>query len=284
MTTPRRFFYRTAVAAAPGKARRGGECQFRPGASAQVCQLCNKRSTRDCPYPWPLWTWPCWKESVTICPQGVVFADSWTRDRRRRASVRRSLGHVCADVLGDTLVGAILHGSLVLGDYTPGRSDIDLLVVAERELSDRQIAASPASRRGSGRTHPHAWICASSPTPLRRVPRRRRPARGLAGTSVRAVLGCLDRAHRLPRVAVRRRVASLFESRCGRPGPRPEPGTRGRAPGDAPAACRSRLRDQRRPAPTAARLGPRAHPSDEGWRRAPSLITVRHVRIDGGQL
>jgi Nucleotidyltransferase domain len=49
--------------------------------------------------------------------------------------------HACADVLGDTLVGAILHGSLVLGDYTPGRSDIDLLVIAERELSDSQIAA-----------------------------------------------------------------------------------------------------------------------------------------------
>jgi hypothetical protein len=31
--------------------------------------------------------------------------------------------HACSDVLGDTLVGAILHGSLVLGDYTPGRSD-----------------------------------------------------------------------------------------------------------------------------------------------------------------
>lgn len=56
----------------------------------------------------------------------------WFAERMARA---------CADLLGDTLVGAILHGSLVLGDYTPGRSDIDLLVIAERELSDGQIAA-----------------------------------------------------------------------------------------------------------------------------------------------
>jgi predicted nucleotidyltransferase len=46
-----------------------------------------------------------------------------------------------ADVLGDAFVAAILHGSLVLGDYTPGRSDIDVLVVAERELGDGQIDA-----------------------------------------------------------------------------------------------------------------------------------------------
>jgi hypothetical protein len=45
-----------------------------------------------------------------------------------------------AGVLADALVAAILHGSLVLGDYTPGKSDVDLLVVAERGLADAEIA------------------------------------------------------------------------------------------------------------------------------------------------
>jgi hypothetical protein len=35
----------------------------------------------------------------------------------------------------------ILHGSLTLDDYIPGRSDIDLLVVVDGPLSDAQVAA-----------------------------------------------------------------------------------------------------------------------------------------------
>jgi Domain of unknown function (DUF4111)/Nucleotidyltransferase domain len=35
----------------------------------------------------------------------------------------------------------ILHGSLTLDDYLPGRSDIDLLVVAQDPLTDPQLAA-----------------------------------------------------------------------------------------------------------------------------------------------
>jgi hypothetical protein len=51
------------------------------------------------------------------------------------------LAHGCAQVLRDPDVGVILHGSLALGDYTPGRSDIDLLAVAEPALTDGEIAA-----------------------------------------------------------------------------------------------------------------------------------------------
>ena len=47
-----------------------------------------------------------------------------------------------ASVLGaGELVAAILHGSLATGDFIPGRSDVDLLLVVEHELSDVQIAA-----------------------------------------------------------------------------------------------------------------------------------------------
>lgn len=41
----------------------------------------------------------------------------------------------CADILQTTLVSAILHGSLTLGDFRPGRSDLDLLLVVERGLT-----------------------------------------------------------------------------------------------------------------------------------------------------
>jgi predicted nucleotidyltransferase len=38
-------------------------------------------------------------------------------------------------------VSVILHGSLTLGDFTPGRSDIDLLVVVDAPLRDGPFAA-----------------------------------------------------------------------------------------------------------------------------------------------
>jgi hypothetical protein len=47
----------------------------------------------------------------------------------------------CSELLGDRLVAVILHGSLVLGDYTPGRSDVDLLAIVERSLTDDELAA-----------------------------------------------------------------------------------------------------------------------------------------------
>jgi predicted nucleotidyltransferase len=51
------------------------------------------------------------------------------------------LARGCAEIFGEALVAAIVHGSLVLGNYRPGRSDVDLLVVAEQELTDGEIAA-----------------------------------------------------------------------------------------------------------------------------------------------
>jgi hypothetical protein len=41
-------------------------------------------------------------------------------------------------VLGPALVGAYLHGSVVLGGWSPSRSDIDLLAVASRPLDPRE--------------------------------------------------------------------------------------------------------------------------------------------------
>ena len=52
-----------------------------------------------------------------------------------------ALARSCAAALGETVAGVILHGSLTLGDYLPGRSDVDLLVVVDDPLTDVQLDA-----------------------------------------------------------------------------------------------------------------------------------------------
>ena len=44
-------------------------------------------------------------------------------------------------VLGDNLVGVYLHGSLVLGDFSRERSDIDIMAVSDRHLSPEEKRA-----------------------------------------------------------------------------------------------------------------------------------------------
>lgn len=52
-----------------------------------------------------------------------------------------AVGQVCADVLGDQLAAAWAVGSLVMGDFDVRRSDVDVLVVSRRSLTDREKAA-----------------------------------------------------------------------------------------------------------------------------------------------
>jgi hypothetical protein len=52
-----------------------------------------------------------------------------------------ALARSCSLALGETVASVILHGSLTLDDYLPGRSDVDLLVVVDHPLSDAQLAA-----------------------------------------------------------------------------------------------------------------------------------------------
>ena len=61
--------------------------------------------------------------------------------RLRALAFTARLASRCSDALGDALVSVILHGSLTLDDFVPGRSDVDLLVVVEEPLSDEQFAA-----------------------------------------------------------------------------------------------------------------------------------------------
>src|SRR5215217_8077712 len=67
----------------------------------------------------------------------------------------QTLAGACAGALGKTVAGVILHGSLTLDDYIPGRSDLDLLVVIDDPLGDARLAAlaeAMASRRAQGRS------------------------------------------------------------------------------------------------------------------------------------
>jgi predicted nucleotidyltransferase len=52
-----------------------------------------------------------------------------------------ALARASAAALGRSVAGVILHGSLTLGDYLPGRSDVDLLVVVDEPLGDAQLSA-----------------------------------------------------------------------------------------------------------------------------------------------
>ena len=63
------------------------------------------------------------------------------------AEVNVVLGELVAGVqriLGAGLRGIYLYGSLALGDFTPHRSDIDVVVVTAGELADEQTAALQA--------------------------------------------------------------------------------------------------------------------------------------------
>ncbi|NES29633.1 DUF4111 domain-containing protein [Micromonospora terminaliae] len=51
------------------------------------------------------------------------------------------LAQSVVDIIGAAVRSVILHGSLAAGGFRPGRSDIDVLVVADGALSDPQIDA-----------------------------------------------------------------------------------------------------------------------------------------------
>ncbi len=58
-------------------------------------------------------------------------------DKRVRGYVEE-LAAALADILGPPLVGVYLHGSAATGDFVQNRSDVDLLLVTSRPLSQQQ--------------------------------------------------------------------------------------------------------------------------------------------------
>jgi len=88
------------------------------------------------------------------------------------ARFAETLAGSCATALGEAVAGVILHGSLTLDDYVPGRSDVDLLVVVGEPLTDAQVAALTEAverrwQRAPGRVELRVVTrqVAASPTP-----------------------------------------------------------------------------------------------------------------------
>lgn len=104
----------------------------------------------------------------------------------------KTLAASCARTIGESVAGVILHGSLTLGDYVPGRSDVDLLVVVDAPLTDAQSPRCPRPWLRFGRGRRAGSICGWSPGGSR--PRRPGAADGRLyrdhpGVRLRAVRG-----------------------------------------------------------------------------------------------
>jgi hypothetical protein len=83
-----------------------------------------------------------------------------------------ALARAAAAALGDTVAAVILHGSLALGDYLPGRSDVDLLAVVDDPLDDARVdaltgamAAEPPPARVDLRVVTRQVAAATAPAP-----------------------------------------------------------------------------------------------------------------------
>ncbi|WP_323102395.1 GNAT family N-acetyltransferase [Intrasporangium sp. YIM S08009] len=84
----------------------------------------------------------------------------------RRVAMRRGVGpwavledlaRGLVDALGDVLVGVWVHGSLVAGDFTPARSDLDVLVALRHAPDDRTLATVAPVHASVEARHP-AWV------------------------------------------------------------------------------------------------------------------------------
>jgi hypothetical protein len=77
-----------------------------------------------------------------------------------------ALAQASGGVLGGAMTGVILHGSLTLGGYRPGRSDVDLLVIVDEPLSEERAAALAAA---VGQVRPRAPVPADLRVAVRDV-------------------------------------------------------------------------------------------------------------------
>ncbi|MDH2445485.1 DUF4111 domain-containing protein [Amnibacterium sp. CER49] len=71
------------------------------------------------------------------------------------ARVGTELADAIAAALGQDLVGLVLHGSAVLGDFAPHRSDLDLLAALRSDPDEQVLARLAALHQRFDRSHPH---------------------------------------------------------------------------------------------------------------------------------
>jgi hypothetical protein len=202
----------------------------------------------------------------------------------------------CADVVGDALAGVVLHGSLTLGDFVPGRSDVDVLAIVERPLGAADATALGAaldreSPRAPGpvdlRVVTRAVASAPAPEPepeielhLRLSPQGESASRGNVSASPTSRSSSPCAAPTAGASPARRRHAA-------RAGARRMGGRGGRRPARRVAACRLGARYAELMALTACRVwrfaAERQHSSKRAaaaeWvlTRAPDLGAVREA-------
>lgn len=73
-----------------------------------------------------------------------------------RARVRE-LGELLRQELGDELLGLYLFGSLAVGGFVPGRSDVDLLAVVERDVDEERFERLERLHVAYAANHPE-WV------------------------------------------------------------------------------------------------------------------------------
>lgn len=75
-------------------------------------------------------------------------------DVREALAFAERIATVCSHVLGEALDSVIVHGSLVLDDYTALSSDIDLLAIVQRSLRAAEVESLTRALNGLAREAP----------------------------------------------------------------------------------------------------------------------------------
>jgi hypothetical protein len=84
---------------------------------------------------------PGWHSACVPPSRSTRSTTAATASTKEALRFAEALARSCSRPLEETIAGVILHGSLTLDDYLPGRSDIDLLAVVQDPLTDAQLAA-----------------------------------------------------------------------------------------------------------------------------------------------
>lgn len=138
-------------------------------AAHQGCESVTLCTFADVPFNAPFYARNGFVELTDLGPQLRALRDA---ERRlgldalgRRVVMRRGVGPLAVledlatglgSALGDDLLGLYAHGSLVAGDFSPARSDLDLLAVVARPPDDAMLAAVAPVHAALEERHP-AW-------------------------------------------------------------------------------------------------------------------------------
>jgi len=70
-----------------------------------------------------------------MCDLNVKCYDYADAPKRVKALIGKLLSDL-ESILGENLIGVYLHGSLAMGGFVPGRSDVDVMIVVKNALSE----------------------------------------------------------------------------------------------------------------------------------------------------